>query len=135
MMLKFKIGDSMTFARFYASSGMLLTVIAITIAVMACGSDGSTTAPVTGNTGNEIQLSGTIEIDGSSTVFPVSQAVAEEFRKVQPRVQVNVGVSGTGGGFKRFTVGETDISDASRPIKDKEAAEAKAKLLAETESN
>ena len=103
----------MTFARFFASGGMLLTVIAITIAVMACGSDGTTTAPVTGNTGNEIQLSGTIEIDGSSTVFPVSQAVAEEFRKVQPGVQVNVGVSGTGGGFKRFTVGETDISDAS----------------------
>ena len=46
-------------------------------------------------------LSGTIEIDGSSTVFPVSEAVAEEFRKVHPDVRVNVGVSGTGGGFKR----------------------------------
>ena len=66
-------------------------------------------------------LSGTIEIDGSSTVFPVSEAVAEEFRKVHPDVRVNVGVSGTGGGFKRFTVGEIDISDASRPIKDNEA--------------
>lgn len=66
-------------------------------------------------------LSGTIEIDGSSTVFPVSEAVAEEFHKIHPDVRVNVGVSGTGGGFKRFTAGETDISDASRPIKDKEA--------------
>ena len=65
MMLKFKIGDSMTFARFFASGGMLLTVIAITIAVMACGSDGTTTAPVTGNTGNEIQKSG-INIDYAS---------------------------------------------------------------------
>ena len=69
-------------------------------------------------------LSGTIEIDGSSTVFPVSEAVAEEFRKVHPDVRVNVGVSGTGGGFKRFTAGEIDISDASRPIKDKEAQSA-----------
>ncbi len=71
-----------------------------------------------------MELSGTIEIDGSSTVFPVSEAVAEEFGKLHPDVRVNVGVSGTGGGFKRFTVGETDISDASRPIKDGEAAAA-----------
>ena len=69
-------------------------------------------------------LSGTIEIDGSSTVFPVSEAVAEEFHKIHPDVRVNVGVSGTGGGFKRFTAGETDISDASRPIKDTEAQSA-----------
>ena len=74
-----------------------------------------TTAPVA------MELSGTIEIDGSSTVFPVSEAVAEEFGKLHPDVRVNVGVSGTGGGFKRFTVGETDISDASRPIKEAEA--------------
>ena len=53
-----------------------------------------------------VALSGTIQVDGSSTVFPVTQAVAEEFRKEQPGVQVNVAVSGTGGGFKRFTVGE-----------------------------
>ena len=65
-------------------------------------------------------LSGTVEIDGSSTVFPISEAVAEEFNKVHPNVRVNVGISGTGGGFKRFTVGETDISDASRAIKDSE---------------
>ena len=69
-------------------------------------------------------LSGAIEIDGSSTVFPITEAVAEEFKKVAPGVHVNVGVSGSGGGFKRFTVGKTDISDASRPIKDKEAAAA-----------
>ena len=65
-------------------------------------------------------LSGTVEIDGSSTVFPISEAVAEEFNKIHPSVRVNVGVSGTGGGFKRFTVGETDISDASRAIKSSE---------------
>jgi len=61
-------------------------------------------------------LSGTIEIDGSSTVFPITEAVAEEFRKVHPQVRINVGISGTGGGFKRFVAGETQISDASRPI-------------------
>jgi phosphate transport system substrate-binding protein len=68
-------------------------------------------------------LSGTIEIDGSSTVFPITQAVAEEFQKENPDVRVNVGVSGTGGGFKRFQIGETDINDASRPIKSSEAEE------------
>ena len=72
-----------------------------------------------------LNLTGTIEIDGSSTVFPITEAVAEEFNKVAPEVRVNVGVSGSGGGFKRFTVGETDISDASRSIKESEAAIAK----------
>ena len=71
-------------------------------------------------------LSGTVEVDGSSTVFPITEAVAEEFRKVHPRVPVNVAVSGTGGGFKRFTVGETDLSNASRPIKSSEAEAAAA---------
>lgn len=67
------------------------------------------------------KFSGTIEIDGSSTVFPITQAIAEEFQKSHPDVRVNVGVSGTGGGFKRFTKGEIDIVDASRPIKASEA--------------
>lgn len=62
-------------------------------------------------------LRGNIEIDGSSTVYPISEAAASGFNKKYPNVKVNVGVSGTGGGFKRFTKGETDISDASRPIK------------------
>lgn len=65
-------------------------------------------------------LRGSIKIDGSSTVYPITEAVAEEFAEVAPRVRVTVGISGTGGGFKRFTVGETDISDASRPIKSRE---------------
>ena len=65
-------------------------------------------------------LSGTIKLDGSSTVFPISEAVGEEFQKLHPDVRVTVGISGTGGGFKKFCAGETDISDASRPIKDSE---------------
>jgi phosphate transport system substrate-binding protein len=60
-------------------------------------------------------------MDGSSTVFPISEAIAEEFRRVQPGIRVTVGISGTGGGFKRFTSGETDMSNASRPIDPAEA--------------
>ncbi len=57
-----------------------------------------------------------IQIDGSSTVFPISEAVAEEFQKANKAIRVTVGISGTGGGFQKFCRGETDISDASRPI-------------------
>ena len=59
---------------------------------------------------------GTVEVDGSSTVYPITEAVAEEFQKVGGGTRVTAGISGTGGGFKRFCRGETDISDASRPI-------------------
>jgi phosphate transport system substrate-binding protein len=61
-----------------------------------------------------------IAIDGSSTVFPITEAMAEEFMSENRDVSITVGVSGTGGGFKKFCAGETDISDASRPIKDSE---------------
>ena len=71
------------------------------------------------------KLSGTVKMDGSSTVFPVAEAMAEEFQKEFPRVRVTVGLSGTGGGFKKFTKGEIDLSNASRPIKDKEVTNAK----------
>src|SRR5262245_53736359 len=72
-------------------------------------------------------VEGTISIDGSSTVYPISEAVAEEFQKVNPRAKVTVGISGTGGGFKKFCSGETDISNASRPIKPTEVEACKAK--------
>ncbi len=64
--------------------------------------------------------SGEIRIDGSSTVFPISEAVAEEFRAEDPSIRVTVGVSGTGGGFQKFLRGETDINDASREIQPSE---------------
>ena len=82
-------------------------------AALACG--GGESAP-------EGTLSGPVEIDGSSTVYPISEAVAEEFQIANPETRVAVGVSGTGGGFKRFCAGETDVSNASRPIDDEEAA-------------
>ncbi|MFN6519368.1 MAG: PstS family phosphate ABC transporter substrate-binding protein [Nostoc sp. CreGUA01] len=69
----------------------------------------------------------TVKVDGSSTVFPLTEAVAEEFQKAQRgKIRVTVGVSGTGGGFKKFCRGETDISGASRPILQKEVDECKA---------
>lgn len=65
-----------------------------------------------------------VKIDGSSTVFPITEAVAEEFQKAKKQaVKVTVGISGTGGGFKKFCRGETDISDASRPILKSEMAD------------
>jgi phosphate transport system substrate-binding protein len=72
-------------------------------------------------------LSGTIEIDGSSTVFPITEAVAEEFSREQRGVRVTVGVSGTGGGFQKFCNGETAIQDASRPISASEVSACQAK--------
>jgi phosphate transport system substrate-binding protein len=73
-----------------------------------------------------IAMAQVIQIDGSSTVFPITEAVAEEFQKAKKgKVKVTVGISGTGGGFKKFCRGETDISDASRPISSKEIADCK----------
>lgn len=91
--------------------GLLLVVALLTF---ACGS--KSTQESTGTA-----LTGEIKVDGSSTVYPITEAIAEEFRTSQPAVRVTVGVSGTGGGFKKFGRGEIDINNASRPIKEKEA--------------
>ena len=90
---------------------------ALALGAAACGDDddgGSASA----NSGGD--LSGTIKVDGSSTVAPFTQAAAEAFEGENPGVKITVGTSGTGGGFEKFCAGETDISDASRPIKDDE---------------
>src|SRR5215207_197240 len=78
-------------------------------------------------------VSGTVTVDGSSTVAPLSEAAADLFRAVEPGVNVTVATAGTGGGFQKFCAGETDISDASRPIKDEEASACKAKGIDYTE--
>ena len=67
-----------------------------------------------------------VKIDGSSTVYPITEAMAEEFQKANADIKVTVGISGTGGGFKKFCAGQTDIADASRPITSKEVAACKA---------
>ena len=101
------------------TSSKWLMVIAsaciLAFGVAACGDSEDTTG---GGGGGDI--SGSIRIDGSSTVGPLTSAVAEEFQKENPDVKVTVGTSGTGGGFEKFCVGETAISDASREIEPEE---------------
>jgi phosphate transport system substrate-binding protein len=72
------------------------------------------------------QAQSVVKVDGSSTVFPVTEAVAEEFQKANRGLKVTVGISGTGGGFKKFCRAETDVQNASRPITAKEMADCKA---------
>ncbi len=91
-------------------SGLCLSLLLLA----ACGS------PENNGGEGDAGLSGSVKIDGSSTVYPISEAVAEEFLAVHRNVRVTVGLSGTGGGFKKFSRGETDVNDASRPIKQKE---------------
>jgi phosphate transport system substrate-binding protein len=91
----------------------------LALGATACGDDddngGGNASASTGG-----DLSGNIKIDGSSTVAPFAEAAAENFQGENPGVKITVGTSGTGGGFEKFCAGETDISDASRPIKDDE---------------
>lgn len=89
----------------------LAAALAATLA--ACGGNGGS---------NGSGLSGSIRIDGSSTVAPLSEAAADEFQQKNPGVRVTVGTSGTGGGFEKFCRGEIDIADASRQIEDDEKA-------------
>ncbi|MBT7077767.1 MAG: PstS family phosphate ABC transporter substrate-binding protein [Chloroflexi bacterium] len=105
----------------FSKPAIVFTSLLIVGIIAACGGSGS---------GAE---SSEILIDGSSTVFPISQAVAEEFRVNRPEVQIPVGISGTGGGFKRFVEGEIDIADASRPIKESESEQAAANGIEYTE--
>ena len=93
---------------------------ATTLVLAACG--GQSEEPAGGGDGGGGELSGQVLIDGSSTVAPLSQAAAEFYAEEEPGVNVTVATSGTGGGFDKFCAGETDISDASRPIGDDEIA-------------
>ena len=104
---------------------LLGLTLAIALVAAACGGDDDAGGGT--GTGGEANLSGSIVIDGSSTVAPVTEAIAEEFKKEQPNVEATVGTSGTGGGFTKFCAGETDIQDASRPIDDEEKAACEAK--------
>lgn len=99
-----------------------LTFMSLTMLLAACGDSNEGATNEQGNSEESQELTGDVAIDGSSTVFPVMEAVSEEYTAEQPGVRAPVGVSGTGGGFKRFVVGETDLSNASRPIKEEEAA-------------
>jgi phosphate transport system substrate-binding protein len=105
------------------SSRWLMVVASVAVlafGVAACGSsDDESSAAGSGD------LSGSIRIDGSSTVGPLTEAIAEEFQAANPDVKVTVGTAGTGGGFEKFCAGETDINDASREIEPEEVAACK----------
>ena len=96
---------------------ILALLVVLSVFILSCGGKGAS-----GKEGSDIE--GKILIDGSSTVAPVTQAVAEGFNEDHPNISISIGISGTGGGFKKFTAAETDISNASRTIKEEEAATA-----------
>jgi phosphate transport system substrate-binding protein len=110
---------------------LVAPLVALAIGISSCGGENNQASnnpspateggatPAT-NTATGSNLSGTVKVDGSSTVYPISEAMAEEFQKANPGIKVTVASSGTGGGFKKFCAGETDISNASRPIKPEE---------------
>jgi phosphate transport system substrate-binding protein len=117
--------------KFLAMSIMLSALVAFAAACGNAEDDATTdtgTEETTENTETTeeatAELEGEVGIDGSSTVFPIGEAVSEEFSAEHTKVQAPVGMSGTGGGFEKFLAGETDISQASRPIKDEEKATA-----------
>jgi len=115
------------------SVGLFAGVLALSLTACGGGGDTANTDAEQGNAGADTteattdapaeagsEAEGNVMIDGSSTVFPISEAMAEEFMAANKGVQVTVGVSGTGGGFKKFCAGETDMANASRPIKQEE---------------
>ena len=110
---------------------LLVLALALAASVTACGRDRPAAATATAGTDTgafpEEDLSGTVRADGSSTVAPLVSLAAERFRAEEPGVKVTVGISGTGGGLERFCRGETDLANASRPIKDEEIAACKKK--------
>ncbi len=117
-----------TTAKIFASTALVIGVLALS----ACGgqpSAGESTGSGEGSGG----LTGSVNTDGSSTVAPLTEAAADLFRDEESGVNVSVATSGTGGGFKTFCAGETDISNASRAIKDEEAAECEAAGIEYTE--
>lgn len=103
--------------KFSKVAAITATFAAAALVLTACGGQ-----PTGGSTESGSALSGAVTADGSSTVAPLAEAAADQFRDVEAGVNVTIATSGTGGGFKTFCAGETDISNASRAIKDEEAA-------------
>ncbi len=101
-------------------TGIILSSL-IVLALTSCNSGNHTSSQEDTST----ELQGEVIIDGSSTVYPLTEAIAEEFQLQNPKVKVKVSFSGTGGGFKKFLRGETHINNASRPIKESEKEAAK----------
>jgi phosphate transport system substrate-binding protein len=111
--------------RLHERASIMAAVVVAGLALAGCGGGDQPESAEGGDAGAE-KVSGAVVIDGSSTVEPLSSAAAELFMGENPDVNVTVGTSGTGGGFEKFCAGETDISDASREIKQEEADKCKA---------
>ncbi|MFG6121078.1 MULTISPECIES: PstS family phosphate ABC transporter substrate-binding protein [Thalassobacillus] len=105
----------------FKNYSLLFTLVLMLSVLAACGGQSNGEA---GEEGSEESVSGSISVDGSSTVFPIMEALTYEYNKENPEVNVSVNSSGSGGGFKKSTKGEIDLSNASRPIKDEEKAAA-----------
>jgi phosphate transport system substrate-binding protein len=105
--------------KYFKKLSFMAVMVMVVLVIAACG--GNDAAP-NNNENDSAGLSGSVDLDGSSTVFPIMEAVTEEYRSVQPEVNASVGLSGTGGGFKKWVRGDIDINNASRPIKEEEAA-------------
>lgn len=114
-----------------AKLAALSVIAAAALALSACGGQPAGGSTEGGSSGDG--LSGAVTTDGSSTVAPLTEAAADLFRAEEPGVNVSVATSGTGGGFKAFCAGETDVSNASREIKDEEIAECEANGIEYTE--
>jgi phosphate transport system substrate-binding protein len=111
--------------RLHERASIWAAVVVTGLALAGCGGGDQPESGAEGGGGAE-EVSGAVVIDGSSTVEPLSSAAAELFMGENPGANVTVGTSGTGGGFEKFCAGETDISDASREIKQEEADKCKA---------
>jgi len=110
-------------------SASFAAALVLGLSLAACGDDDNSGA---GSDGDE-SVSGSVTVDGSSTVFPMSQAAEELLSEENPNIQVAVGESGTGGGVEKFCAGQTDVSDASRPIDEEEVATCEAGSITYTE--
>jgi phosphate transport system substrate-binding protein len=102
-----------------------LVIVLVAIVFFSCGGNKSEKQTIETET-NKYEGDNTLKIDGSSTVYPISEALAEEFRTIAPDTRITVGLSGTGGGFKKFIRSELDLTGASRPITASEDSAAKA---------
>jgi phosphate transport system substrate-binding protein len=104
----------------FSVTAILAMLVAVAFVATGCGSSNDSSS-------GSSDVSGTVTVDGSSTVYPFAQASAESFQGSNPNVKITVGESGTGGGFEKFCAGEIDIADASRPIEPEEIAACKKK--------
>lgn len=122
-----KIGVIRLLTGVLRKGSIVLASVVLALTVVACGTSKKSEGTEGATNVTEQNLAGEIKVDGSSTVFPITQAMAEEFMNTNKEVNITVGEGGTSTGFKKIINGEIDIADASRHVKDEEVADLKAK--------